>query len=535
VLPPYHIGYTRTNTLHALFINTVGESYAAFKEAMKKEYEHESGGRESGFVTAYMGTTRWEGKLDQLLGEITRYYIKYWHLHPHLDRKSAVVEATEYLQKHFEKKGDTKRLIDEMLQEKRMDALEGDLLALKTEEAVYEGKTVKVFVDNEDAQNTVTNFLIEKKAKWDKKNTLDIITAFHQYVNTLGTIQKIKFRPLSGIVPKQTNAYLDKLNKLAQKEEERQERNRKKEAKAAEAQAKKRQRVEEAKKSLEEKNTESSLISHDNTGTGGDKQGLDDAAKRKILQTLDGDNPEYRLPINKYQMVNNNNTLSAARRRRAPRDNEMNQAVGITKIITGITEEGTVDVNYTVPGYLWEKAISVRISNVVTSVMLFANQERAMVQQALPNHTRTVSSKSARVMAAIMMHHVAKSDDDLNKMKLHDNFDMKTFQVDLQNTASAWLPLIFTDQLHILECYYDLLISPKTIGGLNSASRFHAFDSFLSSKQDTIKQTGTQVSEITELLYAIVEQLDKKKQVSGIWRWILSTQSAASFLGNPFP
>jgi hypothetical protein len=143
--------------------------------------------------------------------------------------------------------------------------------------------------------------------------------------------------------------------------------------------------------------------------------------------------------------------------------------------------------------------------------MLFANQERAMVQQALPNHTRTVSSKSARVMAAIMMHNVAKSDDDLNKMKLHDNFDMKTFQVDLQNTASAWLPLIFTDQLHILECYYDLLISPKTIGGLNSASRFHAFDSFLSSKQDTIKQTGTQVSEITELLYAIVEQLDQKK------------------------
>jgi hypothetical protein len=517
VLPPYVA--SGTNTLHATFIALCEESYNAYQEANEKQFKKECpNGR-------YMQTTSWKSKLEPPLAEITRFLIKYWHLHPHLNREQAVQKGTDYVCNNFKKKGDLKRLIQDILEGKRRDGYKEDLLALETEAANYDGEEVKVFKENESAQTVIANYLISVDFKWDKKETMDMVEPLHKYIDSLDEAKKPVFAKFDGMVPKQTALYLDKVNKRAQKEEAAKQKAKVREEKEKENQLKKKQKLDDTKKKLQEKSDKQKEKEKDDAMDLDDEEEQQDGvvAQEGVmfdLDALEGENPEHNLPVGVYNIINAVDAGGKRSSRKAKQDN-VDQFAKITKVLESIESDGTVKVSYTRPGVVWQRAIAKRLTNISGALMSFAIDEPTLVQQCMPidddvhDDKRKFDIKSGRVILAVILHEATQS-GDLKKIKLVSWFNEANFVRDLAHTQKLWLPAIFSSSdIAKLECFYDLILSRHDILGQSKKDRVQALDQWLSVVENISHEKGQQVNEIIQLLNALKMQLDDERVSNG--------------------
>ena len=116
--------------------------------------------------------------------------------------------------------------------------------------------------------------------------------------------------------------------------------------------------------------------------------------------------------------------------------------------------------------------------------------------------------KSGRVILAIFMHNLARSDSELRNLRVHKAFNEINFIRDLENTRHLWLPVILTGDIAKLECLYDLLLSGRDFKGMDKYYRARLFKSFLASRHFLTLEKAKQVHQIIELLGDVHDQLE---------------------------
>ena len=509
-LPPFHVGKNRSNTLHAQMVAAVKECYEKYCNSSEAEYNalKTTGG--------YMESTDWS-VLESLLGEVTRFCIKNWILKPDLSRKEACENAVDTLMNNFKKRGDCKRIIDEMLLEKKMAGVAEDLFALETETVKYDGKDAKVFKENETAQTIITSYLNLQQFKWDKRGTLDVIVALQNFINErVKTAEKPKFRMFAGMVPKRTAAYIDKLNKQTKAAEAKEAKKREQEKKKAELEKNKRRKLEDAKKKLQQENKKAEARKAaappnevDTEGGGTEAESPEAKAAKQAIAALEASNEydEYKLAIKQFTIVSKPSAKCGSRK--SARQEAHDQSAGITKVLDELSDDGKLIVSYVKPGELWQQAMMARIGNVVTAINQYCIDEPVLVHQCMPQAESTgYDRRSGRVVLGLMLHATAKKDTDLKRIRLHPSFHEPTFTRDLKNTVSLWLPNIFRGSLTQLACLHELTVSSRTIAGISLKRRVSDFFEFLKSKRSLTIEQGKQVADIVHLLYALRREID---------------------------
>ena len=494
VLPPYHVGANRGNTLHTQLVNLVGESYAKMLKKDEADY------RAANPNGRYMERTSWENALEGMLGEITRYCIKYWHLHPHLSRLEACTNSVDHLIANFKRRGDCKRMIDELILERQRDDLTDDVLALDTEEATYDEEVKTVFKENESAQTVITNFLKVHGWKWNQKEVLDVLEALKVFINeALEDEEKPRFHKFMAMVPKRTAAYKDKLAKQQKQKDAQEERKRKQEEKQeAEKQAKKKKVLELFGDPTEEG---ASLL------TGGEDAGSGTDVAKQILE--DDEYAEYKFPIKEFSIVK----LAAPKKgtRKSGRQEAREDFAGIVKYLVRLTTDGKLTVTYQEPGVIWKKMIHARIGNVLSALTHFSSEHPTLVEECMPvSPGGQFDHKQNRVVLAIMLQAAAQNEQQLTKICLPPYFDEKTFGSDLVNTSTVWLSPIFTHAGDLFQCLYDLLHAATRMAGLKLEERRQHFIDFLKVPVHMTEAKSKQVLQICEMLDAIREWLDFK-------------------------
>ncbi len=505
-LPPYHVGETRSNTLHVQFVNTVGKVYDKYCTNAEAEVERHGLGH-------YMESTSWKETLEPLLAEITRYCIKFWHLHPHYNRKAAVDAALEHFEAHYQKKGDTKKIIDVLLESKRLEGITEDLLALDTETVTYDGTEKTVFKENDSAQTIITQFLHMKKFKWDKKNTLDMIQALHEYMNQASNIEKHKLRQFAGMVPKRTATYLDKVSKV-EKAKEAEERKRvareEREAKQAEA---KRQKLEEKQKMIEEMQREKEQREKEQEEDDFDTSSGNPAGTINFFKDKEDEFAEYRLPSISHVIEEK----KGGKARRTGSRLEVDANVGINKRLVKLhISEGRVEVVYSKPGGRWRAEMSQRLGSCMAALNAFALEEPALVNHYVVTSTQecgtqySVSKKAGRILLAISMHVTAKKEADMEKFRVHPSVDEGVLAQDFQNTTALWCPGLYSSCLQNLDCLYDLCFSTSS-----GESPKDTFCDFLTAKFLVDTEWGVQVTQILDLVHMVQQYFDLGKVPDG--------------------
>ena len=505
-LPPYHVGETRSNTLHVQFVNAVGKAYEKYGTHAESEVERYKLGQ-------YMESTSWKDTLEPLLAEITRYCIKFWHLHPHYNRKAATEAALEYLEENFKKKGDTKRIIDSLLEKAKLEGITQDVLALETEKVTYDGEEKTVFKENDSAQTLIAQFLHMKKFKWDKKSTLDMIQALHQYMDQASNIEKHKFRQFAGMVPKRTATYLEKVNKV-ERAKEAEERKRvamqEKAAKQAEA---KRQKLEEKQKMIQEMEASQKEQEEEedfNTEGGNTHEKEKQTETINLLKDDKDEFSEYRLPSISHVIEEK----KGGRVRRVGSKLEINANVGIRKRLVKIhIKEGTLDVVYTKPGGRWRSEMTLRLGACMAALNAFALEEPALVNHYVSTarrecgETYAVSKKAARILLAINMHMSATKEEEMAKLTVHPCVTEDVLVQDYHNTLELWCTGLYSTCLQHLDCLYDLCFSED--------SPKETFCDFVGSKFMVDQEWGTHVTQILDLVYFVQQYFDFNKVQDG--------------------
>jgi hypothetical protein len=517
VLPPYQSN--DQSTLMYSFIVTVEEAYKDFCAKDKQDFVN-SGGLPGG----YMEKTEFATVLKPKLAEIIRYCIKFWYLHPWLSRMDAYEQAIAHMGKHVEKKTDCKKLIDDVLNERKDVLMKQEVLNLKTivstEDAAYQ-----MFEDNESAQLVMTKFLKHHQFKLDK-NSLDVLEDMHRYLEGLEAAEKTEFEMFRTILPRETAVYKDKKRKAEEEAQKKERQKQEKEARESLQLEKKQKLLEEnAKKTAEaeeaaKKAAAEKAAASTTTGTSGGTAAAAAAAAAKdvVAEEVDDVVPdasdkyaEYKYRIGSHVIIDQMFPRGTTGRNQTKIQNQMANA-SIQKTITALNGK-TVVVQYTKPGEYWVKAIGTRIGNVATAVSTFNEKHPAMVEASIAsfNSKSTLSADCSRVILAIMLHASAQDDKEIKQLGCHANFYEKNFIADLKNTKALWLPTLHAGSLIHLYGLYQLVCAEETMSGKTSAERTTLIEQVINDKGMMAPEKAKQVVEIMHILRVVDDEIVEEK------------------------
>jgi hypothetical protein len=556
-LPPCQVGFKDTSTLQSSMVKAAKDGYKFWLDIERKEYEKVHG------VGSFAGASDFDSQLQPLLGEITRFHIKYWYIHPNLSRKQAYLDGKALLESKFKKKGDCKRIIDQLLLEKKVEGYTKDLMSLEMEDAPddYENKPhgAKVFAENESAQVVLASFIKVYGIELPKDGILDYLIPLQAWINNGATDEeKNKFGKFVNMVPKQTAAYLKRKADFEEKEATKARKKRKAEERKLKAEEKKKQKLESFKEKLGEAANDENLEVDDTPTEAAEVNNPRATAKRVFVSGFDGslrgnvingtnagqragtsgailtpeeiddifkNDPyaEYKLKIKSFEIVD---ALPNGKRRSvrklpstcAPRRDSPEDHSGINKTIVSITTDGMVTVTYTVPGTVWTAGVKARLSTVIHSVNIMEMLLPPFVTHALPpaGHDGRIDEVIAKVVMAVFMHAMAQNARQLKAMRLHDSFHGPTLVEDLTNTLELWYPPLLRGNWVQLYIFRGLMNSKAEAAGQSLHERRVQMSTLINSGENFTSEQAKTIFEIVQLLEVVDFLYDNPdKQIRG--------------------
>lgn len=349
-LPPYQVN--DTSTLLSAFLKIVGEIYALFQSADEKDFTTATKGDPSKGV--YMPKTNYEKQLLPALGNIIRYNIKFWHLHPWLTRKDAHKKAMEYLRANYKKRGDITKMIIDLLNQRKLTILKAKVLELPT---ISNGKPngELVFSENEGAQFIMEKYLKAHKYPIDKTQP-DILFVMQAYINSkLSAEEKVVFsEKFQHIVPNETAVYLDKKQKLEEKALAKEKKRLMEEA-WAKQQLEKKQKLIQQNLAETARTTTASTVRRSNITASPEIEGAEGEGESADAVVDPTDKfAEFKLKIGEHTCVPQKEAVG---KRRTEASINAGANRGITKAIVDFDGPKAVAVEYTFPGRTYKKEI----------------------------------------------------------------------------------------------------------------------------------------------------------------------------------
>lgn len=453
-----------------------------------------------------------ETVLKPAVGNIQRFCIKFWHLHPWLTREAVFDQAMETIKKKFKKRGDLVPIMKALVKEKKDAILKHKVLDLATITKTGTSTNEIVFEDNQTAQMVMINFLKSRSVKVDKF-VPDALECMMPYINALkpGPEKTTFVDKFKNIVPFENEAYLDKKRK---RESALQAKERKRLLKESEKQ----QQMDARKKILEETIKQSAEKATPEKETFAVEAGADElTTARRDNRTgttptateIDVNDPyaEYKLKIIQTSIAAQDHEKGTTSRSSAMRL-DRGAKLGIKKTILKLVSDEGVDgvhVQYTCPGRIWKKEMALRISCLgqVVQDMWFFDQD--LVNQCMQGNDGEVTDDVARVMLATILHYSVSTPGDIEKLGVHANYYEKNFVHDLVNTKQLWLPKIFDNiDLKKLHALYALVCDDTEMRGLAKSDRKQ---SLYNGMENWPTEKSKMVKEIIELLGKLDDEM----------------------------
>lgn len=512
--------------LHGTYVDYCAEDEKLFKE----KYPN----------TPYMQKSDFTYSVKPLIGEIMRYCIKYWLLHPWLSRKEAYAAAIKKMQDEWTPKNNCKKIIEQILNERAEAILMNQVLSLRTV-AKEPGSTEQVFEDNESAQMILAAFLKFHAYKVDK-NSLDVLVDMKQFIALLGEgidgqdLLQAKFQP---VVPRETAAFLQKKAKAEEKQAKIVRQQKEKEA-LVQIQMEKKQKLADdlaQKKAQDLENKKAAKAA----ATAAREAARADAEASGVLpptlpeeeveeeETLE-ESPElmdvtgktlditeeyslYRLPYCEISIERqcHEDFVSKKSKRHSNSSRAKMLEAGIKKKLAAISDGGALIVHYNKPGPVYQGNISARIGNIVTLMLHFDTTDSKLMAALVKDYRQekdVFSTECGRVMLAIMMHQTAKNDAAVKGLGVHPNYCEENFLQDLVNTKELWLTKLHEQSLIHLHALYRMVCG-KPVGrggsvilGANIPNRREKLAEALDTSPQS-RESKKQVAEIIELIQRI--------------------------------
>lgn len=494
-LPPMQTN--DTSILLNAFLKIVGENYKVFLAYDEKEFD-EAVGNISVVAGRYMKKTNYE-TLKAAFGNIIRYNIKYWYLHPWLSREEAHTKAMEHLDANYTKKADLVKIIKDLLKERKTEILKNQVLGLETIPKEGSSTGEVVFKENETAQFVVMNFLKSRNVKVDK-NMPDVLECMQPYIDALTGPDKETFRnKFQNIVPLPTAVYLEKKRKRDEKEETLQR-------KKSEKEAWQKIQLERKQKIIEENANNNSDTA---TSTGADEatgvpRSNTTADKPEAFEVDPNDIfAEFKLKIGDHVTVAQ---VESTGRRTSNTAKAAGMNAGIKKTILGFTGRQSVKVQYTFPGRVWKKDIGMRLLSVTNAFRTFWEVAPDVTAACSEGCNGKVTKGVSRVVLSVMMHRSSKG--FIRKVGVHGNFYETNFIRDVRNTKAMWLPAPLNGDLANLHGFYQLLCGKEDICGLSTHDRSLALDSHIEDTNVIPSVKCKMLQEIIIILQALDEEIE---------------------------
>ena len=464
----FHLPPLQTNDTSILinsFLNVVGDNYQVFLNYDEKEFNNAI--KSAKTMGRYMKKTNYE-VLRPAFGNIIRYFVKYWYLHPWLSRKQAYSKAMEHLDKNYKKKGDLVSLIKVILKDRKESILNNQALNLKTIPRAGSINGELIFMENETAQFILTNFLKAKNVKIPK-DIPDVLEVMKPYIDTMKEPEKTTYHDkFDKIQPLQTVLYLEKKRKRDEK------------AAAAEKKQKEAEAVQVMLQEKKQKIIDDALHSdvtarRDNTSSEKDKNNEEEDKDEDYTVDPKDKFAEYKLPIRKCEFVAQPEVKGRRNSAAAVRSLAVGNSAPIKKCIVCMHGSG-VKVAYVFPGKLWKKDIGGRLF-VITSAF---KQLWFVDQDLTKNCSKGVSNgqltpEVARVLLAIMVHKEAA--EKYEQVGLPEHFFEKNFFQDVKNTKEVWLPEPLAGDMKNVHGFYQLACEEDKIATMTKESRLEALES----------------------------------------------------------
>ena len=505
-LPPYQVD--DNSTLLKPLVDMVENNYAKYCAVDEKDFKAKNPGGD------YLPKTEFS-KLKPLLGDVCRFCIKYWHLHPWLSRAEAYKDAIAHFRTNYSSKRTLKILIDELLQQRTDVILKTQLFALETVHKEGSTSGELVFAENDEAQPFILRFL--KHENWKmKKDSLDPLLDLQECIESFTDEEekkewKAKFEKL---VPKETATYLEKKQKAEEKAQ-------KLERAKAVAEAKEAEKLEKKRKALEENQAAAAAAAA--------AAGLADSATRTAATLPDAEDDdgvvdldmaardpfwEYKLTIKSGEIVSQVSAAVSGTGRAAKiakKQHALLPETGIKKTIMSFSGRSGCTVQYTEPGQQWYMGFTARYGNLVNAINSFGTANlngRDIVESCVEKKDNTTITKGCgRVILAVFLHNSVKNDKDLPKLGLHANFNETNFLIDLKNTKKCWLPALLAGSSLAIHGLYELVCSDEKHARKDKNQRVELLLEHIGQKDVMTTEKAKQVLEIILLLQAIIEEI----------------------------
>jgi hypothetical protein len=502
-LPPYKI--TDNGVLMKHHIDIVGANYQRYCDLTKKEFKLQNPNGK------YLPKTSFD-VIKPLIGDICRYCIKYWHLHPWLSRENAYVNSIEHLRREYKWNNNLKNIIDALLATRTDAIVKKQLFALKTEEKPGTTTGELVFVENEDAALIISKFLKAEKWKLNKAHLDPVMDLKDCIEGITDATEKAEWKAkFDNVVPKETAAYLDKVNKAKEAEVRAQKKAEAKAAKESELQAKKRKALEESIVAAPAGTRRASATSTATT--------VNAAASRAAAELSADPFWEYKLKINTWE-IEPQGAGTAKSVRQAKRQAKELQAAGIQKRIISVIAtrdgKGTVNVRYVQPGSEWCTVFSWRFNNVAHAINIFgaSSAGQKIVDACIDNkESVTITKFAARVVLATMMHTQLSAEKDYPDVGLHATFNESTFMADLKNTKKLWCSSCMVGNIINVHGLYRLACTNEDMAGTVKDARIKLLLEFVEEKESAEK--AKQLQEIISILQNISAEIDGDDDYGG--------------------
>ena len=483
-LPGYQVN--DNSTLLPAFLDVIEDAYLTYVTNEKKTYESNGEGE-------FMARTDFAGQIKPVLGEIVKFCVKFWFLHPWFDRKEAYESATDYLKKNFKKKNDCQRLIGNILADRKGDILLQSVLGLDTVE--LEGK--KVFAENESAQHMITKFL-QHHGRKVPKDTPDVLEKLKEFVADLEhEDDKAKFAKFQDMVPRETEVYKDKKRRYTQKIENEQRKKMEKETAASIA-------LEKKQKLLNDLNKNEATTVVDPAIAAAEEELEDERMDDAEIVTTDV-HAEFKMPYLSFDIVEQERFEASGRRADKKQAGALNKPIG--KTILALAGK-KVTIKYTKPGSFWKMSINARVQNVVAAMNVFSLEQPEIIDSCNTANNNKITKKNGRVILSLMMHVSIVNEKDLQGIGLPASFYEPNFLRDLANTKQLWLPPLMAGNLITLQALYELICLDEEINGYNSKDRADMLITEVSKKTAMPAEKGNQVVQIIQLIRKINDELE---------------------------
>ncbi len=404
-----------------------------------------------------------------------------------------------------------------MVLELKFEGTKKELLALETE---TQQETMTVFKENESAQVIIAQFLAMRNAKIPK-DCIDNLLALQDYIKELPDDEKPDFQKFVGMQPKQTLAYLKKVQDKKDKEEAKKRREEQAKKKEEDKKLKKKRKLEEAKQNIAKKSPGEEELEEDEF----DKE-EEDAAKatEQIDKLLTEDNAEYKLPYASYKIVTQRECsrmkCGTQSKRRVTRNDKMDDHACIKKHIHSMTAEGKVVVEYTEPGNVWKMQVASRLRHIVNGVNVWCAdyQEELSIMDYYPpeEYDGTITQEIGRVVIAVMMHVACVDRKQMKDCYLFEHYHEPNALEDLLATRHSWLPPIMIGSLLQIYTFYALSqsLEDDPDGSARKARRATMLQILKENPDSFTKETASVIEEVMGILYTIDWQLGKVNMVA---------------------